>query len=342
LEIAMADTVLVTGGTGYVARECIAHLLENGYKVRTTVRDEGKQAALRKVLDSDGEFGGRLEFAVADLLSDNGWDAAVTGCRHVLHVASPLGANSATAEQIIETAVGGTLRVLAAAVRNGVERVVMTSAANASSPVSYEEEGITDETLWTDPDAPGLIPYRRSKTLAERAAWDFIAREGGATSLTTILPGAVFGPARSPDNLVSVQVIGRMLRGEMPGIPRIGFEIVDVRDLADIHLRAMVAPQAAGERFLATGEFLWMAEIAETLRLHCGEAAEKLPTLVLPDEQVRKLAEIQPGMREIAIALGRKNRHSTAKAKTILGWTPRPARDTVTDCGRSLISWGLV
>lgn len=335
----MADTVLVTGGTGYVARACIADLLGKGYTVRTTVRDMSRAAAVRQAVDADGAAGGRLQFAVADLLSDAGWDEAVQGSRYVLHVASPLGLTGASAEQLIETAKGGTLRVLAAANHAGVERLVLTSAANASSPVSYEEEGVTDETLWTDPDAPGLIPYRRSKTIAEKAAWDFMA--GKATALTTVLPGAVFGPALSADNLHSVQVIGRMLRGEMQGIPRIGFEIVDVRDLADIHVRAMLSPAAAGQRFLATGEFMWMAEIAETLRQACGAHAAKVPSLQLSDEQVRQLAAVQPALQEIAIALGRKNRHSTAKAKDLLGWVPRPARETVADCGRSLIQLGV-
>ncbi|WP_321949659.1 NAD-dependent epimerase/dehydratase family protein [Burkholderia cenocepacia] len=335
----MTDKVLVTGGTGYVARACIAELLKKGYAVRTTVRDLDKQDVVRKAVEGEAEAGARLEFAEANLLADAGWDAAVSGCRYVLHVASPLGLQGATPEKMIETARGGALRVLAAAVRNGVERVVMTSAANASSPVSYEEEGVTDETLWTDPDAPGLIPYRRSKTLAEKAAWEFIQREGKNTTLTTILPGAVFGPILSAENLNSVQVIGRMLRGEMPGIPRIGFEIVDVRDLADIHVRAMETPAAGGERFLATGEFMWMSEVAETLRDACGTDAAKVPTQVLPDEHVRRMAETNPELREIAVALGRKNRHSTEKARRLLAWTPRPARETVADCGRSLIAW---
>jgi len=337
----MADKVLVTGGTGYVARACIAALLEKGYEVRTTVRDPGKRAAVRAAVESGAASGGKLSFVVVDLLADAGWDEAVQGCRYVLHVASPLGLGAATPEQMIETACGGSLRVLAAAVRGGVERVVMTSAANASSPDSYEEEGVTDETLWTDPDAPGLIPYRRSKTLAEKAAWDFMQNKGDTTTLSTILPGAVFGPVLSADNLNSVQVIGRMLRGEIAGIPRIGFEIVDVRDLADIHLRAMVASAAVGERFLATGEFMWMSEIAETLRASCGPQAAKVPTLELSDQQVRQLAETRPELREIAVALGRKNRHSIEKARRVLGWIPRSARETVADCGRSLIEWRL-
>jgi nucleoside-diphosphate-sugar epimerase len=337
----MTDKVLVTGGTGYVARACIAALLDKGYDVRTTVRDLGKQDVVRAAVESGATHTdtGTLSFVVADLLADAGWDAAVEGCRFVLHVASPLGLAGATPEQMIETARGGSLRVLAAAVRAGVERVVMTSAANASSPDSYEEEGVTDEALWTNPDAPGLIPYRRSKTLAERAAWEFMQREGGATTLTTILPGAVFGPVLSAENLNSVQVIGQLLRGQMAGIPRIGFEIVDVRDLADIHLRAMLAPVAAGERFLATGEFLWMSEIAQTLRESCGAAAAKVPTVEVTDDQVRKLAETRPELREIAVALGRRNRHSIEKARRLLDWVPRPARQTVADCGRSLIEW---
>lgn len=335
----MADKVLVTGGTGYVARACIAALMAKGYEVCATVRDPGKEAAVRAAVESDATSGGKLSFAVADLLADAGWDEAVQGCRYVLHVASPLGLGTAAPEQMIETARDGTLRVLDAVVRAGVERVVMTSAANASSPDSYEEEGVTDETLWTNPDAPGLIPYRRSKTLAERAAWDFMQQQGRGNTLTTILPGAVFGPVLSAENLNSVQVVGRMLRGEMAGIPRIGFEIVDVRDLADIHLRAMVAADAAGERFLATGEFMWMSEIAEVLRASCGPLAAKVPTLELSDQQVRQLAEIHPELREIAVALGRRNRHSIEKARRVLGWIPRPARETVADCGRSLIEW---
>ncbi|MBN3728373.1 NAD-dependent epimerase/dehydratase family protein [Burkholderia sp. Ac-20379] len=338
----MADTVLVTGGTGFVARECIATLLDKGYDVRTTVRDASKQEVVRKAVEGRAAPGATLSFAEANLLADAGWDAAMQGCRYVLHVASPLGMTEGSEEQMIETARGGTLRVLAAAVRNGVERVVMTSAANAASPVSYEQEGETDETLWTDASAPGLLPYRRSKTLAEQAAWDFIGREGGSTTLTTILPGAVFGPVLSAENLKSVQVLGRMLRGEMPGIPRIGFEIVDVRDLADVHVRAMETPAAAGERFLATGEFMWMPDIADTLREACGDDAAKVPTAVLPDDVVRQLAQASPEMREIAVALGRKAVHSIDKARRLLGWTPRPARETVIDCGRSLVAWKLV
>jgi nucleoside-diphosphate-sugar epimerase len=216
----------------------------------------------------------------------------------------------------------------------------MTSAANTASPTSYEEDSVTDETLWTDLDVPDLGAYRTSKTVAERAAWDFIA--GRTTALTTVLPGAVFGPLLSADTIGSVRVISRMLSGEMPGTPRIGLEVVDVRDLVDLHLLAMTSPTAAGERFLGTGEFMWMSDIAEILRSNLGEAAANVPTDVIPDDLVREFAKASPELQAIIPGLGRRNRHSTAKAESMLGWTRRPTTETIVDCARSLIEWRVV
>ncbi|NYE94421.1 nucleoside-diphosphate-sugar epimerase [Psychromicrobium silvestre] len=340
----MTETVLVTGGTGYVASWCIATLLERGYRVRTTVRSQAKQDAVRAALPQALEPPVQLSFAIADLTSDEGWDEAVKGIDYVLHVASPLGGEGVTnAEDLIVPARDGALRVLRAATEAGVKRVVMTSAANASSPSSYADESVTDETLWTNPEDPKLIPYRKSKTIAEKAAWDFMANQSGRTTLTTILPGAVFGPVLSASTIGSVEIIARMLRGGMPGTPRIGLEVVDVRDLADIHLRAMVSPDAAGQRFLATGEFLWMRDIAQTLRSGLGTAAAKVPTRNLPDFLVRFTATfLDRSLRPIMPGLGRRNRHSTEKAFRLLGWKPRPAAETVLATGESLIQWKVV
>ena len=233
----MTDTVLVTGGTGYVAGWCIVELLRRGYDVRTTVRSPAKADAVHAAVATAIDPGTRLSCFVADLTADAGWDSAVAGCRAVLHVASPLGADDARGpDAFIVPARDGTVRVLRAATVAGVERVVMTSAANTASPSSYTDDSVTDESLWTDGNDTELPAYRRSKTLAERAAWDFVADSDAATTLTTILPGAVFGPILASDNLGSVEVVGRMLRGEMPGTPRIGLEVVDVRDIVDIHL----------------------------------------------------------------------------------------------------------
>jgi len=335
----MAEAVLVTGGNGYVAGWCIVELLKRGYIARTTIRNLSKEPAVRNSIAAAADTR-NLTFFAADLTRDDGWEAALNGCDYVLHVASPLGMNnSRNPNDLIIPAREGTLRVLRAAVATGVKRVVMTSAANAASPSSYAEDSVTDETLWTDPNDPTLIPYRRSKTLAEKAAWEFMKTVEGDTTLTTILPGAVFGPILSRDNLNSVQVIGKLLRGEMPGIPGIGLEVVDVRDIVDVHLRAMTAQAAAGERFLATGELMLLSDMAKALRENLGAPANKVPTRAIPDFIVRLMAIFKPELREITISLGRKNRHTTRKAETLLGWKPRPAHETIIDCARSLIEW---
>lgn len=333
----MPETVLVTGGTGYVGGWCVAELLRRGYRVRTTVRGHGKEQAMRDAVGTQVDAQDRLEFAIADLTADEGWDAAVSGVDFVLHVASPMGGEGADPAALVAAARDGALRVVRAAAEAGVRRVVMTSAANTASPSSYTEDSVTDETLWTDPEDPTLIPYRRSKTLAELAAWDYMATCDGPTELTTILPGAVFGPILTTGTIGSAGIIQQMLTGTMPGVPRIGLEIVDVRDLADIHIRAMTSPKAAGERFLATGEFAWMLDMARALREDLGEDGERVSTEEIPDDVVRA----DPAMSEITPALGRRNRHSTAKAHTVLDWQPRPARESVIDCARSLLAHGV-
>jgi len=338
----MAETVLVTGGTGFVAGHCIAELLRQGYDVRTTVRSPAREAAVRAAVTAAGQPGERVSFAVADLTSDAGWAEAVDGRDYVLHVASPLGVDAPKdPDALIGPARDGALRVLRAAVDAQVKRVVMTSACAAATPPLASPDSVSDESRWTETDDPTLTAYRKSKAVSEQAAWAFIREAGGATELTTVLPGAVFGPLLDPANRGSVQVIERLLRG-MPGTPRIGFEVVDVRDLADLHVRAMVAPEAAGRRYIAAGEFRWMSEIAEELRAGLGTAAAKVPTRTLPDFAVRLLARFDPGVRALAPYLGRRHLHSSARALESLGWQPRPAAETVTDCGRSLVAHGVV
>jgi nucleoside-diphosphate-sugar epimerase len=337
----VSEQVLVTGGTGYIAGWCIAGLLQRGYRVRTTIRSSARQQQVLDAVRTVADPAGRVEFAIADLTDDAGWDDAVTGADCVLHVASPIGDNMpADPGTLIAAARGGTLRILAAAAWAGVKRVVMTSAANAASPSSYAEDGVTDETLWTDPDDPTIIPYRRSKTLAELAAWEYITAHPGPTELVTVLPGAVFGPVMTTATIGSIGIIARMLAGKMPGVPRIGLEVVDVRDLADAHLRAMTVPEAAGERFLATGEFIWMRDIARTLRQQLGADAARVPVRQLPDFAVRLAARVtDASLRSVTPSLGRRNRHSIAKAERVLGWHPRPAAQTVVDCARSLLEY---
>jgi dihydroflavonol-4-reductase len=338
----MAETVLVTGGNGYIGAWCIVELLKRGYIVRGVIRSLSKEPGARNSIAAAVDTR-NLSFFAADLTKDDGWDAAVAGCDYALHIASPLGMNnSRNPNDLIIPARDGAIRVLRAAVAAGVKRVVMTSAANAASPSSYAEDSVTDETIWTDSGDPALIPYRRSKTLAEKAAWEFMKTVEGDTTLTTILPGAVFGPILSRDSLNSTQVIAKLLRGAMPGIPRISLEVVDVRDIVDIHIRAMKAQAAAGERFLATGELMSLSEMAKALRDNLGADAKNTPTRAIPDFIVRLMAIIKPELREITISLGRKNRHTTGKAEALLGWKPRPAKETIIDCAKSLIEWKVV
>jgi len=196
---------------------------------------------------------------------------------------------------------------------------------------------MSDESVWSDPDDPQFDAYRVSKILAERAAWEFMEREGGTTRLTTILPGAVFGPILTAENLGSVQIIQGMLDGKPPALPRLGFWIVDVRDLADLHIRAMTASSAAGQRFIAAGDYMWMEDIARTLRNELGEAGAKTPTRRLPDFVVRLLLPFAANLRSLAPLLGRRFPLTSDKARQTLGFRPRPAAITVVDCARSLL-----
>lgn len=333
----MVETVLVTGGTGFVAGWCIAGLLQRGYAVRTTVRSLSKEAAVRAAIAAAGVSGDRLTVFAADLTQDDGWDAAMAGCDHVLHVASPLGRDATRdPSALIIPARSGTIRVLRAATKAGVRRVVMTSAAATARPPRGSER-VSDERIWADPDDRKLDAYRQSKILAERAAWDFMARNSGPTTLATILPGAVFGPVLTTENLGSVQIIQRLLEGRPAGIPRIGLWVVDVRDLADLHIRAMTAPEAAGERFIAVGDFMWMKDIADTLRFRLGHRASKVPTRRLPDVVFKALSLFIPQLRMFTPDLGRRNATSSEKARRVLGFSPRPATTTIVDCAEGLL-----
>jgi nucleoside-diphosphate-sugar epimerase len=328
------QTVLVTGGTGFVAGWTIVELLRRGYLVRATLRDPGKEAGLRRAVGGQVDPGDKLSVAVADLGSDAGWDAAVRGCDFVLHIASPMG-DAGDDAALISAARDGTLRVLRAAVAAGVTRVVATSSTAACTPPKPLDRSI-DETDWTDPDEPGLSAYRRSKALAEAAAWAFV--EGRPIELTTILPGAIFGPVLTPDHLSSVGIIKRLLEGQPPALPRLGFNITDVRDLARLHVDAMTAGGAAGERFIALGDALWYGEVAATLRERLGEGAAKVPTAAMPDLVAKGLAIASPQMKALLPLLGRTQKFSADKARARLGYAPRPVRDTIADTGASLVA----
>ena len=335
------EVVLVTGGTGFVAGWCIVALLQRGYQVRTTVRNLAQESAVRTAVASMAQATDRLTFFTADLTRDDGWDDAMAGCDYVLHVASPLSGDTSGPDALIVPARDGTLRVLRAAVNAGVRRVVMTSAAAAARP-PHSADRISDETVWADPADRQFDAYRRSKILAERAAWDFMAGHADRTGFTTILPGAVFGPVLTKANLGSVQIFQGLLEGRPAAIPRLGFWIVDVRDLAELHVRAMTAPEAAANRFIAAGDFRWMEDIATTLRLKLGGRAGKVPTRRMPNFVFRLLSLFVPVLRSFVSSLGRRNDLTAAKARRMLGFAPRPATTTIVDCAESLLNENAV
>jgi len=340
----MSKTVLVTGGTGYIGSWCVADLLKRGYKVRTTVRSLAKEQAVRSFIAKVADPADNLSFAVADLTQDAGWDAAVEGCAYVLHVASPLASvdNVKDPDEVVRPARDGTLRVLRAATRAGVERVVVTSSAAACRPPQKSADGVSDESVWTDPAQKDLDPYRLSKTLAERAAWDYMATQPGPTTLTTILPSGVLGPVLTTETLGSVRIVQRLLNGSVPRYPRFGFNVVDVRDVVDLHIRAMTAPEAAGERLIATGEWRWMEEMSEILHAELGSRAARVPTKSMPDFVVRLASLFDRQLTFVTPILGRKHAVTSAKAERLFGWKSRSSTATIVDCAESLIAAGVV
>ena len=332
------ETVLVTGGSGFIGGWCVIRLLQQGYTVRTTVRSLTRENSVRAALGKAVDLQDRLSFHAAELTSDAGWDVATSGCDFVLHVASPVTLSQPKdPDELIAPARDGTRRVVDAAIKSGVQRLVLTSSVAAASRNAKLVESVSDETVWTDLNDPKVSAYARSKTLAERMAWDLIASSGGATTLVAVNPSVVLGPVLSGDYSASVQVVERMLSGMAPGIPRLGFNFVDVRDVADLHIRAMTAPEAAGQRFIAAGTFGWMADLAILLRARLGDAANKVPTRRVPDFLVRLAALVNKELRTAVPRLGQKRDFTSAKAQATLGWRPRPLEETVLDCARSLI-----
>ena len=339
------STILVTGGTGFIASHTILQALGENHRVRTTIRSLKREADVRAMLKQGGsEPGDRLSFFAADLENDAGWAEAVAGCDYVLHVASPFPANAPKHEdELIVPAREGALRVLRAARDAGVKRVVLTSSFAAIGYGHAPQQAPFNETNWTDPTGGDMTAYVKSKTLAERAAWDFVAAEGGALELSVVNPVVVFGPVLGPDYSPSVLLIQRLLTGAVPGSPKLTFGVVDVRDVADLHLRAMAHPAAKGERFLGVaGDFIWIRDIAKVLKDRLGEAARKVPTRQLPNWLVRLAALRDPAVKQILPELGKQKNGSNEKARRVLGWAPRSNEEAIVATAESLLRFGLL
>jgi dihydroflavonol-4-reductase len=336
----MAGTVLVTGGSGYIAGFTIRQLIAEGWTVRTTVRSLSRETELRRLLDVDNT---RLSFHAADLEHDAGWAEATAGCTHVAHIASPFPAKAFKDPQdLIRPARDGALRALRFANDAGVTRFVMTSSSAAIGYGHSVDRTLYTEADWTDLTASGLTAYIQSKTIAERAARDWVRANGVGMAFCTVNPVLVLGPVIDTKISTSVFVMEQLLSGALPGCPNLGFAIVDVRDVADIHVRALRADDMAGERFIASGPFLKMGEVAQILKSRLGREARKVPTRKLPDWLLKLAAVFSPMIAQVVGELGKTRAMDASHARQVLGWGPRPVEETLVDCARSLIDHGIV
>ena len=338
-------SVLVTGGSGFVGVHCILQLLEKGYRVKTTLRSPNRKNEVIEMLKNGGvESVDHLSFIEANLSQDTNWDEAVTNCEYVLHVASPISLTVPKDEnEMIVPAVEGTLRVLRASRNAGVKRVVVTSSFAAVGYSHKDPNTLITEESWTDLNDKSLSAYLKSKTLAEKAAWDFIKTEGGELELSVVNPVGIFGPTLGPNLSGGLEILKQLLDGSMKATPKINFGIVDVRDVADLHLRAMTGSAAKGQRFLAlAGDVLSLHDIALMLKNKMGDGARNVTTNVLPNWIVRIAALFNPAAKNIVPQLGRIKNASNEKAKTILGWTPRTNEEAIMASVESMVRFGLI
>jgi nucleoside-diphosphate-sugar epimerase len=341
------ELVLITGGSGFAAAHCIIKCLAANYLVRTTVRTLDREEHVRKMLAvGNATNTDCLSFVEADLMEDSGWNKAVEHCTYVLHVASPFPAGEPKHEEdLIKPARGGTLRVLRAARDAGVKRVVVTSsfAAIGYGHKSWEPSKVFTEKDWSIPDGTNMTTYAKSKTLAERAAWDFIEKEGGNLELSVVNPVSIFGPILDSSFSTSLEVIHRLMNGALQGCADLAWHIVDVRDVADLHILAMTHPKANGERFLCVSPpLMTIKEMSSALHENLGQAARRAPTRVLPNFVVRFVALFDPAIAMVAPDLGKYKVLSNDKATSMLGWKPRSNVDALVAAAESLIEFGLV
>jgi nucleoside-diphosphate-sugar epimerase len=337
--------VLVTGASGFIAMHCIIQLLEQGYRVRGTLRSPNREPELRSTLAKFVQADDRLEFVTADLLQDNGWNQAVSGCEYILHVASPFPSVHPKDEmELIRPAREGTLRVLRAASQHGVKRVVLTSSVAAVAAGHPASKTNFDESDWSLPDSPTIDSYAKSKTLAERAAWDFMHTlpNDHALELVVINPGYVLGPLPDTHQRTSGELIYQLMGGKLPGVARIQFSGVDVRDVAAAHLAAMTSPEAAGQRFICVSKQFWLPDVARILNQHFVARGYNVRTTVFPSWMVYILAIFVKPARLTLQSLNRKVHLDSSRIRKTLNWKPRGLEEMLVSMAESMIQLKMI
>ncbi len=345
----MTDRVLVTGATGFIAQHCMLQLLEAGYEVRGTARSANRAADVVAILSphlSDAARGrlDALEVVAADLTRDDGWRGAVEGCRFVMHIASPLPKGVVKDEnELIVPARDGALRVLRASHNAGVERVVLTSSLSA---IIYgnDRSHLFTEADWSNLDGKRIGAYDKSKTIAERASWEYMEtiKDSSPMELVAINPGLVLGPLLSSDWGTSAEMVKRILDHKVPAIPNIGFATIDVRDVASAHVTAMVSPNAVGQRFICAEANHSMMEIAEILKTRYGTRGFKIPTGRLPSIVIRAMAIFDKTVRLALNDLDTSQNVDNTKIRAVLNWQPRDLLEMTTSMADSMIDYGVV
>lgn len=336
----MAGQIFVSGGSGYIAGFLIRQLIAEGWQVNTSIRNLAREADVRGWLGVDNS---KLKFFAADLMRDEGWADAMAGCSHVAHVASPLPANKPkNDDELIVPAREGALRALRFAKAAGIKRFVMTSSVAAVAYGHSRDKNLFTEADWTDPDSPDAYAYVKSKTIAERAARDWVATNATEMEFVTVNPSLVLGPLLAADFSTSLEAIKKLLEGALPGLPNIGFAVVDVRDVADLHVRCLTAPNMSGERFIAAGPFLWMGDVAAVLKQGLGERARKVPTRKLPNFVLRIVALFDPLVRQVVGELDNVRDTSARHALDVFGWQTRDPAQSILDTARDMIRLGVV
>jgi nucleoside-diphosphate-sugar epimerase len=338
-----STNVLITGANGFIGLHTVLHFLRHGYNLRATVRTQEQGEKVRQTLAKHADTH-NLEFTYADLTKDAGWDQAVSGCDFVLHLASPFPAEAPKDENdLITPAREGTLRVLRAAEKAGVRRVVLVSSVAAVISGHERENRAFDESDWTDTSKTGYA-YAKSKTLAEQAAWEFIrgTENVNGMEMVSVNPSNVFGPVLDNRQHTSTEWFRTLLRREIPGLTRTQLNLVDVRDLVEMIEKAMITPEAAGKRFIANAASIPLQEFALILDRNFASRGYRVPTRILPDWLVRFFAIFVPKTKPVVDTLGWNHSLSTEQARSVLGWQARPYEGTIIEMGQSMIEQGMV